>query len=62
MRTLLVVMSDPLLEDSLQMPFVEWNQEVEAFPPYSPDDAFTKSIRLWCTQGRFQHLHSQCFA
>ena len=62
MRMLLVVMSDPLLEDSLQMPFVERNQEAEVFPPDSADDAFTKSIHLWCTQGRFQHPHSQCFA
>jgi hypothetical protein len=34
-RPTLIVMSDPLLEDTPQMFLGQWDQEIEAFPPNS---------------------------
>ena len=46
MRALLVVVSDLLSQDSLEVPFAEDEYVVQALPPYGPHEALGKGIRL----------------
>jgi hypothetical protein len=41
-----IVVDHELLDDPAQVPFVEWYQEVQAFPPNGPDQPFTECVRL----------------
>ena len=55
----LIVMGDPLLQDSPYVSLVQRNQEVQTFPADRTHESFTESIRLRCPKRSFQDSHAQ---
>jgi hypothetical protein len=39
--------------------FAEWDQEIQAFPPNSADQAFTKCVRLGCSSRSLQNTNAE---
>src|SRR5712692_976762 len=46
MRSALIIVGDPLFQYPAHMPFVQRNQEIEAFSPHGAHQSFTESVRL----------------
>lgn len=55
MRSLPIVVADPLVEKPAEMPFSERNQPIQAFAPHRPDHAFAVRVGLWRPHRRLQH-------
>ena len=49
-------MCDPLLEKAPQVPLVERDQKIKAFPANRADQSLTERVRLGSLEGRLQYL------
>ena len=58
MWSALIVMRNPLFQDSSHMPLVQRNQEIETFSPHRADEPFTESIGLRRPKRSFQDPHA----
>ena len=41
------------------MTFAEWDEEIQAFPPNRPDQAFTECVRLGRSNRRLQNTNAE---
>ena len=61
MRSAVIEMSYPRLQNELEMTLVEWNEEVQTFAAQCPAETFAYRIRFrrpdWCSQ--HVHAHSR---
>lgn len=51
-----VIMCDPLLEKSPQVPLIQRDQKVQAFAANRADQSLTERVRLRSLEGRLQYL------
>jgi siroheme synthase len=58
MRTALIIMGLPFLQNSSQMTLADRDQKIETFPAYTANQPFAIRIRLGRTKRRFQDLYS----
>jgi hypothetical protein len=59
MRTSLIVMANPLAQQSAQVPFTERDQIVKAFPPDCAYQPLAVGVGLWGAHWRSQHSQSE---
>ena len=50
-----VVMRDPLPKNRANVPFVDRNDEIQAFATDRPDHALAERVRLWNAHWGFEH-------
>src|SRR5215469_1022949 len=53
-------MSHPILENSPQVSFIQWNQEIQALTPNAPYQPFAECIRLGRSEWRFENAQAHC--